>query len=619
MTLQTIPLSKLVPSAANVRKTGGTSIEDLAASIASSGLLNNLVVRALLGDDGSPTDKYEVVAGGRRLAALKRLAKEKRVARNMAVPCNILEDGNATEISLAENVVREAMHPADQFEAFAALAGQGLGAEEIAARFGTSDAHVKKLLRLASVSPSLIAVYREGEMTLEQLMAFSVSADHDAQERVWSEQLETSPTSIRRALTEAWVDTTHRLVRFVGLDAYEAAGGGIERDLFQERHEGYLTDRALLERLVNEKLEAICDELRGEGWQWVEVIPDFHYASMHGMSQISPEKVALSDADAEEQEALATEYDALAQEDVEVEAISERLEAIDERLAELSAKSAIWTDGLKATAGVVVSIKHNGVMIERGLVRNAAVSETANDNEATDRKPRPAIPSSLVRDLSAQRTAALRVMLAGQPEVALDALLYTLALPVFYEHEGLSSCLEIDAEHRSLKMDAPGIEESLAEGCIEEQRQAWQRVLPEAGEFWSWLGSQPQDRKLSLLAFCTALTLSAIQKQENAPRTEAGIDHANALHLATGLDMAEWWQPTRLSFLGRVSKDQIVGAVRDACGIQIADTLVREKRDWMIDRAERKLAGKGWLPALLRAPVTSDSIPAEEEPLSAAA
>ena len=193
MTLQTIPLGKLVPSAANVRKTGGIPIDDLAASIASSGLLNNLVVRPHLRDDGTPTDKYEVVAGGRRLAALKRLAKQKRVAKNMAVPCNILEDGNATEISLAEDLIRQAMHPADQYEAYAALAEQGLGAEEIAARFGTTDAQVKKLLRLASVSPRLMAAYRDGAITLDHLMAFTVTGDHEAQERVWADGLDRSP------------------------------------------------------------------------------------------------------------------------------------------------------------------------------------------------------------------------------------------------------------------------------------------------------------------------------------------------------------------------------------------------------------------------------------------
>lgn len=240
MNLETIPLSKLVPAACNVRKTGAIVIEDLAASIAAHGLLQNLQVRPLTHNNGKLTGRYEVIAGGRRLAALKRLAKDKVVPKDYPVPCNVLGTEDGAEISLAENVIRLAMHPADQFEAFAALASQGHDAEEIATRFGATAAHVRKLLRLAAVSPTLIAAYRDGEMTLDQLMAFTVSDDPVAQERVWSDQFDLNPSSIRRALTEAWVDAGHRCARFVGLEAYAAAGGAIVRDLFQEDHEGYL-------------------------------------------------------------------------------------------------------------------------------------------------------------------------------------------------------------------------------------------------------------------------------------------------------------------------------------------------------------------------------------------
>jgi ParB family transcriptional regulator, chromosome partitioning protein len=123
MTIDMIPLNKLVPSPANVRKTGALiSTEELAASIAAHGLLQNLQVRP--GDDG----KYEVVAGERRLAALKRLAKAKTIAKTEEIACHVLAaDEDASEISLAENVIRLPMHPADQYEAFKALNDQGKG------------------------------------------------------------------------------------------------------------------------------------------------------------------------------------------------------------------------------------------------------------------------------------------------------------------------------------------------------------------------------------------------------------------------------------------------------------------------------------------------------------
>ena len=143
MHIQHIPLSKLTPSKSNVRKTGASNgIDELAASIAAHGLLQNLAVRCV------SKQKYEVVAGGRRLAALKRLVKEKRVKKDAPIPCNVLDEEDAEEISLAENVVRLPMHPADQFEAFQRLADSGKGPEDIAARFGVSVTTVKQRLKL---------------------------------------------------------------------------------------------------------------------------------------------------------------------------------------------------------------------------------------------------------------------------------------------------------------------------------------------------------------------------------------------------------------------------------------------------------------------------------------
>src|SRR5271167_1421484 len=165
MTIQMIPLNQLIPSQANVRKIGcKTGIEELAASIKAHGLLQNLQVRSC------SKGKFEVVAGGRRLLALKWLAKQKTLAKEAEIACHILDTEDAGEISLAENTLRLPMHPADQFTAFHALAATGKGVEDIAARFGTSAAIVRQRLKLACVSPTLIDLYRADDMSLDQLM-----------------------------------------------------------------------------------------------------------------------------------------------------------------------------------------------------------------------------------------------------------------------------------------------------------------------------------------------------------------------------------------------------------------------------------------------------------------
>ena len=263
----TIPLNKLVPSSRNVRKTGGQSIEDLAASIKAHGLIHNLVVtKAVKGD------KHEVIAGARRLAALQKLAKEKVLPKTFEVPCRVIDAEASTESSLAENTIRQAMHPADQFAAFQQLVSDGLGCDEIAARFGVTATTVRQRLKLANVAPRLFGLYRADEISLEQLMALAVTDDHDSQERVWdsAQEWQKQPHALRRALTETMVDAANDpRARFVGIDAYINAGGLIDRDLFQPEHEGYLTDPAKLDRLVAEKLESLAAEVRGEGWKWV--------------------------------------------------------------------------------------------------------------------------------------------------------------------------------------------------------------------------------------------------------------------------------------------------------------------------------------------------------------
>jgi ParB/RepB/Spo0J family partition protein len=275
---QDIPFNKLILSQANVRRVkAGISVEELAADIARRGLLQSLSVRPVLDADGAETGMYEIPAGGRRYRALELLVKQKRMAKTQTVPCVVRTEGLAEEDSLAENIQRVALHPLDQFRAFQTLRDQGLSEEEIAARFFVTPAVVKQRLKLASVSPKLLDLYAADEMTLEQLMAFTVTGDHARQEQVWeavSRGWNKEPYLIRRQLTEGAVAASDRRAQFVSVEAYEAAGGVITRDLFEDDEGGWLQDAALLDRLVAEKLTREAEALRGEGWKWIEAAVD---------------------------------------------------------------------------------------------------------------------------------------------------------------------------------------------------------------------------------------------------------------------------------------------------------------------------------------------------------
>ena len=284
-----IPFNKLILSQQNVRKTkAGVSIEELADDIARRGLLTSINVRPELDAEGRETGIYRIPAGGRRYRALKLLVDRKQLAKTTGVPC-IVSEGETLEAedSLAENVKRVDLHPLDEFRAMMVLREQGLDEEEIAARFHISVATVKQRLRLASVSPRLLELYGDDQMKLAQVMAFSITKNHARQEQVWetiSRTQSTDPYYIRRLLTETAVRASDRRAVYVGIDAYETAGGVVMRDLFEQDNGGWLQDPALLEQLVLEKLTADAEALKeNEGWKWVDCAIDFHFGHASGL------------------------------------------------------------------------------------------------------------------------------------------------------------------------------------------------------------------------------------------------------------------------------------------------------------------------------------------------
>ena len=338
-----IPIDKLVLSQSNVQRIkAGVTVEGLAEDIARRGLLQGLNVRPILDEAGVETGKFEIPAGGRRFQALSLLVKQKRLPKTAPIPC-IVRDARsailAEDDSLAENMQRVALHPLDQFRAFAALREKGQGDEEIAAAFFLTPQIVRQRLKLASVAPALLEIYSEDGMTLEQLMAFTLNSDHARQVQVWDavkHSWNKEPYSIRGMLTETTVRASDRRAVFVGIEAYEAAGGTVMRDLFQGDDGGWLEDVDLLDRLVTEKLQAEAQALVAEGWKWIEVAVDLPYGFAHGLRRLAHELVPKSEADAAEHGRLLAEYRALEAE------WSEQDEMPDEATCGSASWSLLW-------------------------------------------------------------------------------------------------------------------------------------------------------------------------------------------------------------------------------------------------------------------------------------
>ena len=650
-----IPFNKLVLSQSNVRRVkAGVSIDELAESIARRGLIQSLHVRPVLDGEGQETGMFEVPAGGRRYRALEMLAKQKRLNKTTPVPC-VVSAANADilidEVSLAENIERAPLHPLDQFRAFQALRDKGMTEEAIAAAFFVGVNVVKQRLRLVSVSPNLLEVYADDGMTLEQLMAFSVSHDYARQEQVWEtvrSSWQKEPFQIRRMLTETTVRASDKRAVFVGVDAYEAAGGTILRDLFESDDGGWLQDVGLLDRLVSEKLTVIADEIATQGWKWVEAAVSIPYGVTHGLREIEGAPIDITAEEQATRDALHAELDRLT---AEYEDADELPDEVDARLGEIEAaiealdnRPVRYDPDEIAIAGVFVSIDADGSLsVDRGFVRpederpvETVGGDTPDEEVAPDtgeiRTPpvqravitiggKPAepeddeddsikpLPERLVIELTAYRTLALRNALAENPHVAMTMLLHKLVSDTF-RHTAPTGCLEANVRHIFFSAQSEELKDSPSAQAVNDRHERWGDHVPADDQaLWDWLTHLDDGTRMDLLALCVSYGVNALFERPN-PYSGSGVSQhgldvrlaqADRLARATGLDLvAAGWKPTVGNYLGRVTKPRILEAVREGAGERAAQLIDHLKKGDMAKEAERLLAETGWLPEPLR-------------------
>ena len=667
-----IPFDKLALSQSNVRRVkAGVSIGQLAEDIVRRTLLQSLNVRPILDSEGQETGRFEVPAGGRRYRALELLVKQKRLARNAPIPCVVrtANDGVlAEEDSYAENTFREPLHPLDQFTGMQAMVDKGQDVESIAAHFNVTPSVVNQRLRLAKVSSKLREVYAEDGMTLEQLMAFSVSDDHDRQEQVWdllAHSYNKSSAYIRGKLTEDTIRVADRRVRFIGVDAYVAAGGHIMRDLFEEDDGGWLTDPALLDRLVAEKLQVDGEKIGTEGWKWVATAVDLPWGVTNGLREIDGLLVPRTQEEDARLAELESEAAAIEQqwsdEPHVPDEVHERIAAIDAEIGALVDRPRIFDPEEIARAGVFVSIETDGSLrIERGYVRpedepvveaeTAAGEEDALGNAVEDGDDEGAgaidsgasnvvsigaasggdeddageilrpLPERLVAELTAWRTLALQNAFAQEPSTAFAAVLHAFVLSTFYM-ASRESCLEVSLNKVSFGFAPSDLRGSAPAKAIEERHKRWADRLPDDDkDLWDALLQFDGTEQAALFAHCASQALNA--QQEVVPKYDNGrvskhsverrIVHSHVLSRAVGLDLVgAGWRPTVEGYFRSVTKPRILADVTEAKGPKFAEMIDHLKKGDMASEAERLLEDAGWLPEPMRTPELLD----EPDPL----
>ncbi|MBC2887703.1 ParB/RepB/Spo0J family partition protein [Ochrobactrum sp. CM-21-5] len=607
-----VALNKLDRDPKNVRKTyRKEGIEELAANLRSDGYqpLQNLVVRK-----GDKKGRYFVTAGERRRLALLCLAEAGEIAADFPVECKERAAEDATAISLAENAMREEMNPVDQYEAFKAMADEGKDIADIAARFAISETIVRQRLALARVAPELLQLFRDEEIGYSQLKAFTICDDQKRQMEVWNALPDWNRDAhrIRYALTEEMIRADDKRFEFIGgVETYEAAGGAVKRDLFDTRDGGYATDAALLEKLVAERFTVIAEQVKAEGWQWVECstgVPD----GLHRMKRFYPEDVLLSDEDQVALDAAQAEYDELAElieHDAADDQAEAKLEAVQERIDALTAKTEAFSREALEQAGAFVMMDYYGrVRIERGFVKaETATDDDETENSETEHSSELTAPShpvmthsaALIEDLTAHKTAALRIELANNADIALVAVVHSMLIDVVYPYGG-HSALQIRVTHERLERSMKDAENCKGLSAFNDLSDRFGDILPgNPDDLFDWLREQPQDMLISLLAFAAAHSVNAVEPK--FCQRKGDVAQADQLARSLDVDMSDWFEPTADNYFNHVNRTTIELSVAEAKGKE-AELSVRaaKKKGEAVLIAERLVSGSGWLPVPVR-------------------
>ena len=634
--IREIPLSRLALAPENVRKTPPDPQADAAlkASIAAFGLLENLVVRP----DEPADEHFAVVAGGRRLRAMQALVQDEVLDANHPVPCQVRTgDAAPSELSLAENVIRVPMHPADQVVAFTKLSDAGQSVAAIAARFGASERIVEQRLRLGNAAPELLDAYRADKIDLEVLKAFAVTADRERQMAVW-EQVSgqghrPSAWQVKRMLTEERVPANAAIARFVGVDAYEAAGGTVMRDLFADEHEHgvWFEDPVLLEKLATDKLQAAADELATR-WKWAVPMIETSWDDTASYGRIEPQPGVATDEERAEIEKLTARYDEIrGLDEAELtDAVIEEAERIETRLDEIEGAveaRAMWRREDFAIAGCIATIGRDGqLQVIAGLVKpedmpkpdesGDAAAQAGNghdpgapghavhttgpsvaqpvagprDRDAEARKEA-GVGIGLADDQRSIRTALVKAYLAGDFEASFDLMLFQMGRAVFapgYHDHALDIAVKETPDRPNTRMN----DEDFADWSPGEAMLADRSHLPfdwleieDDGESFAALRALPQADKEALFAACVARTVKgqlAFAPQAR-PELEATIARLD-------IDFAKHIRPTAAMYWSRINKSRVLDIARTVFGLAWASARSKYKKPALAEAMEAAFA-----------------------------
>lgn len=613
------PLSVFIMSLLNARTIpySTESVESMAATIRSVGLLQNLVAHEL------PNGELAVAAGGKRLTALNLLLSQQFLTPDYQVPFKRVSPEMAALVSYIENAQRSDMHAAEQIASFGTLAYQGKNPEQIGADLGYSTRHVQRMLKLANLAPSLLKLLADDQLTVEQCQTLCLEDDQARQVRVYEEVKATWSNlpvgMLRKLITDKEISITDKRFLFVGRETYEAAGGVVREDLFSQQEGEGTADAVLLETLTVQKLTDMAQDIQeSEGWKWSlgqlsSLYP--HRDALTYQLTDEPEPVYIGDEESRIDD-LYQVADECAQsaDDEGYSAASDQIEIIEK-----TALVRAWTPDTRGMSGVVVGFdKYGDLCVQRGVVRIADLkADDSNETELgaqsaapevspirMDKRPDAAegISLPLLTKMSSERTLAVQAALMQQQKKAVALLVWQLCNNVFTSGSqyGNPFGIRVTVTHYSLTQDAPSGDKGPGFTVLMQEKTRLESLLPQGWDkdfttFFDLSG----ETLMSLMAFCVASSVDGVQTREYQRTSDSRLD---SLENAIGFHMRDWWQPTKANFFADLKHTQIIDSLTEAGFKGAAADAAKMKKGDAAELAEGKMRDTRWVPAWMKGP-----------------
>jgi ParB family chromosome partitioning protein len=633
-----VSAAKLSKSPANVRKSSEpTADAQLEANIAARGVIQNLIGVPVARKKGH----YRITAGGRRLDRVHALIEKGVLPPDYEVPVMVVADrGDIIEISLSENFFKLDMNPADACRAFQDIIDtEGKTIADVAKRFGLTERFVQGRLRLAGLAEPVFEALRDGSITLDVAMAYASTTDTARQASVFDHlsqaHYRASTHEVRRQLAQGAYKGNDPKALLVGRDAYVAAGGRIDSDLFSDQDSESWIDGALLDTLAEVRLTAAAEEIRTrDGFADIRIIAATHpsYSETYGLRRLDGEAAPMSAQQIERREIIESEIDAIEAAADPDEGMSEdqnaRIEALEEELGQIVDRPALLTDEQKASALAYLVIGPDGQpQLHEQLFVAPAEDQNEGDDEnegegdgdgdgqdirADEDQPtepaKPAISQRLADELAMMKTELLAVHVASDPHFALDLATFFMAdaatrrfgtadLPTDLRATVPSPRVHGFASGMPAAVSWAGIDAGLDRSWTEHET---------ATERYDAFCALEEPARAAWLGWTIARTLQAI------PEGRTGSALLNHLGAKLDIDVAAWWRPTATCFFDRITKPAILALFDEVGGNELRQRYGAAKKHDLAVSAEKLFAGDviveaevkaralAWLPDAMR-------------------